>query len=376
MTAVRPSSARPTAGESDLLQAMLSLWKRTLNVSSIGPDDDFFALGGHSIIAAQLFVRIERELGLAGPLAALYQSPTPRTLLRMLMQETGQQTWRSLVPINRSGSRTPFFLIHAAEGNVLLYRDLARHLGPDQPVYGLQAAGLDGKSPIDAQFEHVASRYIREIRQVQPTGPYLLGGYCLGGTIAMEVARQLRDEGESIGLVAMIENFNIKSTRWPLPWNLRMINRVLNVYYHVRNLLAAQGSSKWDFFRDKARVELTRAKVSAQVAIARARRAFGVPSEYYHVKVADAFDHALEQYEVKPYPGELTVFVAQRRLAGMGDALDGWGKVPEGGVRVFELPISPRGSLIEPFVQTLAARLRGCLDEVSSVEHANDRTAA
>ena len=141
----------------------------------------------------------------------------------------------------------------------------------------------------------------------------------------------------------MIENFNIRSTRWPLPLHLRLLNRFLNVYYHLRNLLAAQGSSRWDFFREKARVELTRAKVSAQVAIARARRAFGMPSEYYHVKVADAFDHALEQYEVKPYPGELTVFVAQRRLAGMGDALDGWGKVPEGGVRRFRAAHQPQG---------------------------------
>jgi len=206
---------------------------------------------------------------------------------------------------------------------------------------------------------------------VQPTGPYLLGGYCLGGTIAMEVARQLREAGESIGLVAMIENFNVKSTRWPLPWHLRAVNHFLNLYYHLLNLMAAPGSGKWDFFREKARVELARARVSARIAADRVRRVFGVPGEYYHVKVADAFDKALEGYEVKPYPGVLTVFVAERHLAGMSDRFDGWEKVAEGGVRLFILPISPRGSLIEPFVQVLAARLDECIEDATN--HRLDR---
>jgi malonyl CoA-acyl carrier protein transacylase/thioesterase domain-containing protein/acyl carrier protein len=356
------SSARRPAQEADLLEAMLAVWRRVLNVRAVEPDDDFFMLGGHSIVAAQLFMLIEQELGLKAPLAALYESPTPRKLARMLAQGAGQETWQSLVPINQAGNRRPLFMIHAAEGNVLLYRNLARHLGPDQPVYGLQAAGLDGKSPIDAQFEHVASRYIEEIRQVQPEGPYMLGGYCLGGTIALEVAQQLLSAGETIGLLAMIENFNIKSTTWPLPLHLRLLNYFLNPYYHLLNLFAAEGGGRRKFLREKAGVEFSRAKISARVALSRARHWLGKPSEYPHIKVSHAFEQALLQYEVKPYPGELTVFMAQRHLAGMGDGLGGWGRVAEGGVRLFILPISPRGSLVEPYVQVLAARLRECLE--------------
>jgi thioesterase domain-containing protein/acyl carrier protein len=353
--------------EADLLEAMLAVWRQALDLRTVGPDDDFFALGGHSIVAAQLFMLIERELGLTAPLSALYESPTPRKLARTLAQGAVPETWQSLVPISRSGSRPPLFLIHPAEGNVLLYRSLARHLGADQPVYGLQAAGLDGKSPVDARFEHAARRYIQEIRQVQPKGPYMLGGYCLGGTIALEVARQLQEAGEAIGLVAMIENFNIKSTRWPLPFHLRFANHFLNPYYHLQNLLAADGKGRWDFFREKARVEFARAKVSARVSLARVRRWFGIPSKYYHIKVGDAFDRALAQYEVKPYPGELALFLAKRHLAGMGDRLGGWGHVAEQGVRLFTLPVSPRGSLVEPHVQVLAAQLRECLDRAAEV---------
>jgi acyl transferase domain-containing protein/thioesterase domain-containing protein len=362
------ASPSPSAPPADLLAALLDLWRRALNVGAVGPDADFFELGGHSIVAAQLFMLIERELGLRAPLAGLYESPTPRTLARTLAQGKGQETWKSLVAIKRTGNRPPLFLIHAAEGNVLLYRNLASHLGPDQPVYGLQAAGLDGHSPIDSKFEHVASRYIEEIRKVQPAGPYLLGGYCLGGTIALEVARQLREAGESIGLLAMIENFNIKSVRWPLPLPLRAVNRILNPFYHLQNLLAAEGASKWNFFGEKARTEFRRAKISAHVALARAQHWFGMPSEYHHLKVADAFDKALTQYQINPYPGKLTIFMAKRRLAGMGDPLGGWGQVAEGGMQLIILPISARGSLVEPHVQVLAARLRECIDEASSAQ--------
>jgi thioesterase domain-containing protein len=345
---------------------MLPIWRRTLNVSTLGPDDDFFALGGHSMLAAQLFWHIERELGLAAPLAALHEAPTPRLLSRALTLGNARDTWRSLAAIKRTGTRTPLFLVHAAEGNVLLYRNLARYLPANQPVYGLQAEGLDGKTTIQAQFELVARRYIQEIQQVQPHGPYLLGGYCLGGTIALEMARQLLDAGESVGLLAMIENFNVKSGPWPLPWRLRLANWFLNPYYHLANLFAAAGTGKWHFFREKAQVELTRAKVSVQVAASRAHRLLGTSNGYHHLKVADAFDRALEHYEVKPYPGQLTVFKAARHLAGMGDPQGGWSEVALGGLRVLTLPISPRGSLIEPFVQTLAAHLAVCLEEAAA----------
>jgi len=356
------SSGHRPAQEANLLKAMLDIWRRVLDVRTVEPDDDFFMLGGHSIVAAQLFMLIEQELGRKAPLAALYESSTPRTLTRMLARGDGQEAWQSLIPINRAGNRRPLFLVHAAEGNILLYRNLARHLGPDQPVYGLQAAGLDGKSPIDAQFEHVASRYIDEIRQVQPEGPYMLGGYCLGGTIALEVAQQLISAGETIGLLAMIENFNIKSTAWPLPLHLRLFNHFLNPYYHLLNLLAAEGGGRWKFFREKAGVEFSRATIAARVALSRTLHWLGMPSEYPHIRVRNAFDQALQQYEVKPYPGELTIFMAQRHLAGMGDRLGGWGQVVEGGVRVFTWPLSRRGSLVEPYVQVLAAQLRECLE--------------
>src|SRR5208282_3420612 len=172
------------------------------------------------------FALIQSELGCTAPLATLYHASTPRMLASVLSQGSKKEDWQSLVAINRprrsrSNDRPPLFLVHAAEGNVLLYRSLAAHLGADQPVFGLQSAGLDGRSPVDGRFEHVARRYVDEIRQVQPHGPYMLGGYCLGGTLALEMARQLIESGDTVGLVALIEIYNIRSMRWPLPLHQR-----------------------------------------------------------------------------------------------------------------------------------------------------------
>ena len=186
------SAEAEITGDAGILDAMRALWQRVLSLKAVLPDDDFFALGGHSMAAVQLFALIERELGVSAPLSALYDAPTPRSLVtRLTRRGDDSNEWQSLVPINRSGSRYPLFLVHRAEGNVLLYRDLAAHLGSDQPVYGLQSAGLDGKTPIEGDFARVARRYIKEIQSVQSTGPYMLGGYCLGGTLALEMARQL-----------------------------------------------------------------------------------------------------------------------------------------------------------------------------------------
>jgi len=356
---------RPAIAEPDLLRALQALWQRVLDIREVGPDDEFFTLGGHSIAAAQLFALIHRELGFSAPLALLYDASTPRLLAKTLLRGTSAEDWKSLVAIRRHGDRPPLFLIHAAEGNVLLYRSLAAHLGDDQPVYGLQSAGLDGHSPVDPRFEHVSRNYIEEIRHVQPHGPYMLGGYCLGGTIAIEMARQLLDVGETVGLVALIEDYNVRAMRWPLAPRHLLINRFfLNPYYHLRNMLAAEGTAKFDFFMEKLRVEARRAKVSMRTGWAGLRHRFSPNGDAATrpAKLADIYEDALTRYDIQPYPGELTLFISESHLAGFNVPLGGWEEIAEGGVRLYSLPFNPRGSLIEPYVRQLASIMSKCLD--------------
>jgi thioesterase domain-containing protein len=192
----------------------------------------------------------------------------------------------------------------------------------------------------------------------------MLGGYCLGGTLALEMARQLMESGEAVGFVGMIETYNIHALRWPLPLHQRAINRfILNPFFHLQNLLEAEGEGKLGFFMDKLRVEMARAKASARFGWARLRHslqpnAVAAPP----TRLADVYEDAFAKYDVKPYPGELTVFLAKRHLMGFRTELGGWAKIAPGGVRLFPLPISPRGSLVEPYVGQLASIMRACLD--------------
>jgi thioesterase domain-containing protein/acyl carrier protein len=366
--ATQSTNAGSSMSEQELLQSLIALWRRVLSVGRIGPDDDFFAAGGNSMLAAALFASVKKELGYAPSLAVLYDASTPRSLAKHLSRGKRSEDWQSLVAINRHGDRTPLFLVHAAEGNVLLYRSLAAHLGADQPVWGLQSAGLDGKTRIDPKFENVAALYIEQIRTIQPHGPYMLGGYCLGGTIALEMAHQLIEAGEEVGLVAMIEDYNLRAMRWPLATHHHLLNRfLLNPWFHLKNALAAEGHGKFDFFVDKLNVELRRMKVSLRGSLNKVEDLFfprgsaALPV----AKLADVYDEAQEHYDIKPYPGELTLFFAEKHLAGFNIPLGGWEGVATGGARLYSIPCYSRGSLIEPYVKHLARGMRACLDRAA-----------
>ena len=155
---------------------LVRLWEKVIGRRPIGVRDDFFAIGGHSLLAARLFAAMQSTLGVNLPLATLFGASTVEELARLLRQENWSPSWASLVPIRTTGSKPPFFCVHAAEGNVLLYQDLARYLGDDQPVFGLQARGLDG-TPGLTTVEEMAASYVGEIKAVQPAGRYRLGGY-------------------------------------------------------------------------------------------------------------------------------------------------------------------------------------------------------
>jgi thioesterase domain-containing protein/malonyl CoA-acyl carrier protein transacylase/acyl carrier protein len=366
--AAAPWQAVPAAGtargapRTKMERQLFALWRKLLGAGVRSVDDNFFDLGGHSILAARLFAETERLIGQAVPLSLLYRAPTIRELAAAITAQDSPAAWKSLVPIQAGGTRPPLFLIHGAEGNVLLYRQLARSLGPDHPVYGLQAAGLSGSEPLDPDFGRTAARYIREMRTVQPKGPYHLGGYCLGGTIALEMAHQLRAQGEQVGLVAMIEDYNVNSLSWPLPKTVRWVNKALNVYFHLHNMLAAEKGHRMGFFMQKLRVEVQRMRSSASIMGSRMRGMLGLSSglRYHHTRVDKAFDDALARYIPPSYPGTVTLFMAQRRFMGFPDHRNGWGGVARD-VVVHLLPMMPRGSLIEPYVDELAALIRDAM---------------
>ncbi|MBV9789131.1 MAG: alpha/beta fold hydrolase [Chloroflexi bacterium] len=196
-------------------------WSDLLGRPGVDLDDNFFALGGHSLLAMRLMAAIQQQLGRSLPIAALLQAPTIRQLAAVLRQESGPEPWSPLVPLQPHGDRPPLFLIHPIGGTVFCYSDLVRQLDAEQPVYGLQARGVDGDDRPHNSIAAMAAEYVSAIRAQQARGPYLLGGWSLGGVVAFEIAQQLRRQGDQVPLLALIDSSPpINEDRQPEPARL------------------------------------------------------------------------------------------------------------------------------------------------------------
>ncbi|HEX7240246.1 MAG TPA: amino acid adenylation domain-containing protein, partial [Longimicrobiaceae bacterium] len=185
--------------------ALRDVWSAVLGVERVGVRDDFFDLGGHSLSAIRLVARVNEAFGVALPTAALLRARTVRELAEVLREHGAGAAASALVPIQPHGSRPPLFCVHAAAGTVLQYLPLAERLGPDQPLYGLEA--LPRAAGADVELEELAAEYVEAVLAARPEGPFRLGGWSLGGVIAFEMARQLRARGEEVDLLLLLDAF-------------------------------------------------------------------------------------------------------------------------------------------------------------------------
>ena len=182
------------------------IWEDLLDRRPIGVEENFFEAGGDSILAMSLLARIAHELGCNLPPAGILQAATIEKLAVALRQGARPEDWSPLVPIQAEGGKPPFFCVHPGGGNVLCYLQLSKQLGADRPFYGLQCPGVDGVLQPVAQAEQMARQYVAAIRQVQPRGPYAVGGWSVGGVFAYEIAQQLRAAGEQVRLLAILDS--------------------------------------------------------------------------------------------------------------------------------------------------------------------------
>ncbi len=195
---------RPPCNE--VQRRLVAIWREVMGIDDLGIDDDFFALGGHSLMAVRLITRIERVFGRRLSLATLLQSPTIDRLATVLAADENGAAFANLVAIQPKGQQPPLFLVPGSGGNVMYLRPLAMALGADQPCYGLQSTGLDGHTPPVARVEDMANQYITAMREIQPHGPYFLAGHSFGSTVAYEMAYQLEQSGHRVALVASFDN--------------------------------------------------------------------------------------------------------------------------------------------------------------------------
>jgi len=345
-------------------KTITGIWQKVLGVKQIGIYDNYFDLGGSSINAARLFAEIEKVFNKRIPLATLINAPTIEQFASIIDEE--EWSWSLLVPIQSRGSKPPFFCIHAAGGNVLNYRDLAHHLGPDQPVYGLQSQGLDGEQPFLTRIEDMASLYIKEIQAVQPQGPYFLGGYCLGGTIALEIAQQIYAQGQEVALLALWETYNWSNAQAKSLFD-KVYSQIQRIEFHIRNFFLLNNNEKLTFLGEKTDAVKDRKKVWAGMIAAklgkRLQSSNGQNLLLY--KLWNVNEHAAVNYAPKVYPGRISHFRPTKEYSRFADPKANWDELASGGVRIYRLPFYPAGMLVEPFVELLAQELKMCIDNAS-----------
>jgi len=351
---------------------LTGIWRELLGYGEIGIRDNFFDLGGSSLTALVLFARIEKKFGKKLPISTLYEAPTIETLAGVLCKDDREIEWSSLVAIQPSGTKPPLFLVHGAGGNILIYRDLARRLGPDQPVYGLQSRGLDGRQGVLESIEEMAAHYLQEILALRKDGPYLLGGYCLGGSIALEMAQQLHRRGRDVAFLAFMETYNFSRIK-----NFRSFKKLFyymqKIEFHGRNFFILEYRDKIKFLREKMKVAKSRKEVwTGMISQIFGRHAgdLGQTTSLYDLWRAN--DEAAFRYVPSLYPGKIVQYRPIREYAVHSSPEMGWDTIAGGGLESHRLPVYPAGMLVEPFVGMLAEKLRAGIEESLSRDAGND----
>jgi amino acid adenylation domain-containing protein len=379
-----PEPVHERSGEHELVaprtameRRLASIWERELGIRPIGMGDNFFDLGVTSIVAARLFAAIEHDLGDSLPLGAIFKAPTIETLARLIADGEGTSRWTSLVPIQPEGSRPPIFCVHGGAGTILHLQPLALRLGPEQPFYGLQSSGLYGGSAVLHTVQDMASRYLSEMREVHPGGPWLLAGYCFGAIVAFEIAQRLLAHEEDVRLVAM---FNGPSPAWirkwggssERPWGRTLPARPPRVTRKQRLLRATREPQR--FFTGSAWFigrEINRRRVKLALVLGRP-----IPERLRERFFLQLHGKAERAYEPAAYSKDLLVFYG----AGLYEDPElGWGGLADGGIRALAVPgehAGNRDAMREPAVRFIAGRIEEYLHDSAPDPDAEPASAA
>tara|TARA_R110001599_G_scaffold223435_2_gene422598 strand:- start:184 stop:1365 length:1182 start_codon:yes stop_codon:yes gene_type:complete len=340
------------------------VWKECLFLDKVNVTDDFFELGGHSLIAAKVMTKLEEKSGQRLPLSSLFEYSTVKSLAGLLKIEENTVTWDSLVPIQTKGSKTPLFIVHGAGLNVLSFKSLKDHMDPDQPIYGFQAKGLNGKEELLTSVEEIAAHYNEALIATQPKGPYMLAGYSSGGIIAYEMAKQLMEKGEKVSALALLDTYAYAHYGRSTSLGKKMAygNYLFNKSLHVlRQLLNKEGF--------KYRVGVT--KTNLKKLYLRLKKDKNTLSkmdydwEYEHRIIEH--NKVVDRYHLKPLPIKADLFRIQDVIDYTHDSVNlGWKSFAQNGIELHYVPGEHLTMFAPPNDKVLAKTLQGVLDNNSS----------
>jgi thioesterase domain-containing protein len=270
----------------------------------------------------------------------------------------------SLVPIQPLGSRRRFFAVPGHNGDVYCFVRLARHLGPDQPFYALEHPGLDGRQPPLTRIEDLAAYFVGDLRAFQPEGPYLIGGYCLGGMVAFEMARQLQAQGQEVALLALFEATCPTAYRHPHRALTLIRRQARRMARHAKAVAELDSRSRLRYVLEKSRLLLNWIRRRDEPGQATGTKAL----------VSEATVAATRRYRPGAYPGALCIFLASKESLRLeDDRLWDWCRFATGGSSVYVGPddCTSDTMLLEPGVKAVADALRERMDEAGWAERAS-----
>ncbi len=336
------------------------------HVSSINSDDDFFAMGGHSLIAAQLIAQLQKIFHIKLPLVRLFENPTIASLARYIDDYEQTMTeknkpWSPIVPFQLSGKKSPIFIIPggaAAEGELMNLVKLVHLLGKDRPIYGLRARGWDGKQPPYESVEAMATDFIRAMQKIQPHGPYLLVGECLGGRVMLEVTQQLNQQGETIERLFLIEP--------PLYQGHSSFSSLM------MNIILPKLKNQWAQFRELSISEWLLYFIHKMERLKRL-----LWPESIHLKTKISLEETIERlkeihqnrilnHQPPKHVGDLTLLVTKKLRNNPPSR--GWDALATGSVTLMELPSNhEHTAYLGEDVEATAEHLKSCLKNLEKI---------
>lgn len=368
------------APRDDLERQLTNAWKRVLNTDAVGIEDNFFDVGGTSLMALSLMIEIERTVGKSLPLTVLLTHPTVAELARMLREPDGHR--ETVVRLNQGTGNTALYLVHDGEGELMPYRELALALEGSHSVYGIQPLSRGDYPMLHSRLSDVVDFYTHAVLRVQPEGPYLLGGLCIGGFIAFEMARRLKALGHTVSMVALIDAAHVQARHKsltvarfnrlneslkgdPSQPSFRNAGHVVHLLARkVANVVTYELSSRERRLRDELRMRLFRAFLDRQI---------GLPKFLRNISVRIVLRFAEKEYvTLEPYDGEVLLFRATKKRPVFDNTpIDdtpyielfeeedlGWKDKTMREVLLCDVPAGHSSMLQDPWVSSIASLIR------------------
>ncbi|MBB2148032.1 non-ribosomal peptide synthetase [Pedobacter gandavensis] len=340
---------------------MVAIWQDVFSLENIGIEDDFFELGGHSLMGLHIMSQFEWKTGIKLPLESLFKTPTIAGLLASISDKEEEKKSHSLIPIKATGSKMPLYIIHGDGLYVLSFKDLAKYVDAEQPLYGLQPADLNGTNQHTETLADIASHYVSEIIAHNPNGPYAVAGYSFGGYVAIEMAKQFASLGKELKMLGIFDTdaenvFYAKSWRVKLPRKIkRQFPKLLWIFKSFLKDPSSTLNYQYNLFTKGLR------KLIYRVGLRKDPKKEGVYSQINAIN--QKHQEAFKAYNLEPFNNFVYLFKAKNRVYFVDDIKSlSWNKYAIKGVKVYDVPGDHATMLHDPHAQEFGQKLQEALN--------------